>query len=100
MIKWQRHRKQAYCSGSKTHLQACIRSFSVSVADTCRQGSVLACSTSQKLLPAHSVYLGNLITYLEFAILPLHKAFLGELCENVTWFLLRKKIQISLTHTV
>ena len=29
-IKWQRHKKQSWLSGSKAHLQACIRSFSVS----------------------------------------------------------------------
>lgn len=29
-MKWQRHKKQSWLSGSKAYLQACIRSFSVS----------------------------------------------------------------------
>lgn len=58
--------------------------FQSQVVHTCWQGSVLACSTSHKQLPAHGIYLGNWISYVEFSILVLRKAFRGVLCENVT----------------
>lgn len=60
------------------------------VACACWHGSVLARSTSHKQLPAHGVCLGNWISYFQFAILLIYKAFPCELCENVSWFLLIK----------
>lgn len=60
------------------------------VACACWQGSVLACSLPHKQLPARGICLGNRISYFQFAILFIYKAFPCELCKNVTWFLLIK----------